>query len=160
LTYLKQREKKMADYYSLGNEDLQELLKTLPSDQGEKLKERLVPILDYLVWTGLDAKASLEGALAFREVKLSAQQLEELLNLFLGESFECDATTERVNNRLDELARDFLDGFQTCQKHCRKARSPNASLIRRKATAIPLAHTGVLRSPRLLLAGVEVIAFL
>jgi hypothetical protein len=98
-------------YYSLGDEDLQELLQTLPIDQGDKLKERLVPILNYLVWTDLDAKAALESALAFREVKLSAQQLEALLNLFLGESFECDATTERVNNRLDELARDFLDGY-------------------------------------------------
>jgi hypothetical protein len=101
----------MSDYYSLQDSDLQELLKALPSDQGEKLKERLVPILDCLVWTDLDAKAALESALAFREVKLSTQQLEELLNLFLGESFECDTTTERVNNHLDELARDFLDGY-------------------------------------------------
>jgi hypothetical protein len=100
----------MADSYSLGDGDLQELLKTLPSDQGEKLKERLMPILDYLVWTDLDARTALENALEYREVKLSAQQFEGLLRLFLGESFECDATAERVNNHLDELARDFLDG--------------------------------------------------
>jgi hypothetical protein len=106
----------MSDYYSLGDGDLQELLKTLPSDQGEKLKERLRPILDYLVWTDLDARMTLESALEYRAVKLSAQQFEALLNLFLGESFECDATTERVNNRLDELARDFLDGYPDLPK--------------------------------------------
>jgi hypothetical protein len=101
----------MSDYYCLGDADLQELLKELPSDQGEKLKQKLLPILDYLVWTDLDARRIIESALDYRDIKLSPQQIEELLTDFLRESFECDATTERVNDHLDELATNFLDGY-------------------------------------------------
>ncbi len=100
----------MASFYCLADGDLQELLKELPIDQGIKLKERLSSVLDYLVWTELDAKNALQSVLDRRNTKPSSQEFEELLSQFLCDSFECDATTERVNDYLYELARNFLDG--------------------------------------------------
>jgi hypothetical protein len=99
----------MPDYYSLRDDDLQELLKELPPDQGAKLMQKLEPVLDYLVWTDSDAALVLKDALEEREIELSPERFGELLEEFLNQSFECDATTQRVNERLAALATDFLD---------------------------------------------------
>jgi hypothetical protein len=103
----------MPDYYSLRDIDLQALLKELPTDQGAKLLQKLEPILGYWLWTESDASNVLKDALEEREIELDSEQFGELLEEFLNQSFECDATTVRVNERLSDMATDFLENYHS-----------------------------------------------
>lgn len=112
----------MSDYYSLRDDDLQEILKELPSNLGDKLKQRLESILDYWVWTNSDAVVALNSALEAKGVELNPERFEKLLDLFLQQSFECEYTTCQVNEHLADLARDFLASIQKGKAECEFSR--------------------------------------
>jgi hypothetical protein len=101
----------MSELYCISKSDLDKVLQCIDVDsKGSRMLEAYcAPILDCLVWTTEDATSSLESLLEARGIELSTDETDSLISDFLEEDFACDPAMERVNQHLDDVARDFLD---------------------------------------------------
>lgn len=96
------------DYYQISKENLG----ALPPE----LLEQIVPILEPLVWTGIDSDMAIDGVLEsgmYPGLDIPPEVLTDLKAQFAANGFDEEAILEMINNKISCAAFEFIRQYLT-----------------------------------------------